>query len=370
MTILCAEARFSLADPDALLRALREHLVEHHATVSERDGATLIALDGSEAALRLMAGELLARVEAPSLAGLQAMKLAIASHVVELAPAGSAPAISWQGDGSGPSLLPDFRILTVTGTERLTPHMRRIRFRGEDLARFDSLEALHVRLFIPPAGLAEPIWPMVGEDGLVNQPPAEQRPAVRKYTIREIDAAAGTLAIDFVLHGDVGPGSAFAERAAAGDRIGMAGPGGRGLREAERYLFLADETGLPAVARMLANLPGDAQGLALIEVADAQEQQALEAPAGVTIRWLHRDRAKADAAPQLLEEFEALDWEQDGPGTYVWAAMEHDTFRLLRAAARQRLRPNLDQHLIVSYWRNGLSEEQHALEKKAAARAA
>ena len=370
MTILCAEARFSLADPDALLRALCEHLVEHHATVSERDGGTLIALDGSEAVLRLMTGELVARVEAPSLAGLQAMKLAIASHVVELAPPGGAPAISWQGDGSGPSLLPDFRILTVTGTERLTPHMRRIRFRGENLARFDSLEALHVRLFIPPAGLAEPVWPMVGEDGLVNQPPAEQRPAVRKYTIREIDAAAGTLAIDFVLHGDVGPGSAFAERAAVGDRIGMAGPGGRGLREAERYLFLADETGLPAVARMLANLPGDAQGLALIEVADAQEQQALEAPAGVTIRWLHRDRAKADAVPQLLAVFEALDWEQDGPGTYVWAAMEHDTFRQLRVAARQRLRPNLDQHLIVSYWRNGLSEEQHALEKKAAARAA
>lgn len=370
MTILCAEARFSLADPAALLHALCEHLTEHHATVSERDGATLIALDGSEAVLSLAEGELFARVEAPNLAGLQAMKLAIASHVVELAPAGSVPAISWKGDGGGPSLLPDFRVLTVTSTETLTPHMRRIRFRGEDLARFDSLEALHVRLFIPPAGLAEPVWPMLGEDGLISQPPPEQRPAVRKYTIREIDVATGTLAIDFVLHGDAGPGSAFAERARAGDRVGMAGPGGRGLRAAERYLFLADETGLPAVARMLANLPGDAQGLALIEVADAQEEQALEAPAGVTIRWLHRDRADAGAAPQLLAAFDALYWEQDSPALYVWAAMEHESFRQLRAVARQRLRPVLDQHLIVSYWRNGLSEEQHALEKKAAARAA
>ena len=369
MTILCAEARFSLAEPAALLRALCEHLVEHHATVSEREGATLIALDGSVAVLRLVEGELLARVEAPNLAGLQAMKLAIASHVVELAPAGSAPAISWQGDGSGPSLLPDFRVLTVTDTETLTPHMRRIRFHGEDLARFDTLEALHVRLFIPPAGLAEPVWPMLSEDGLINQPPPEQRPAVRKYTIREIDVAAGTLAIDFVLHGDTGPGSAFAERARAGDRIGMAGPGGRGLREAERYLFLADETGLPAIARMLANLPGAARGLAVIEVADAQEEQVLQAPAGVTVRWLHRDQAESDAAPQLLAAFEALDWEQDGPSLYVWAAMEHEAFRQLRSATRQRLRPDLDQHLIVSYWRNGLSEEQHALEKKAAARA-
>lgn len=370
MTILCAEARFSLADPAVLLHALCEHLTEHHATVSERDGATLIALDGSEAVLRLAEGELLARVEAPNLAGLQAMKLAIASHVVELAPAGRAPAISWHGDGIGPSLLPDFRVLTVTGTERLTPHMRRIRFRGEDLARFDSLEALHVRLFIPPAGLAEPVWPMLSEDGLITQPLAEQRPAVRKYTIREIDVAAGTLAIDFVLHGDAGPGSAFAERARAGDRIGMAGPGGRGLRDAERYLFLADETGLPAVARMLASLPREARGLALIEIADAQEEQALDAPDGLMVRWLHRDRTSTGATPSLLEAFEALDWEQDGPGLYVWAAMEHEGFRQLRVAARQRLRPARDQHLIVSYWRNGLSEEQHALEKKAAARAA
>lgn len=370
MTTLSAEARFSLADPAALLRALCEHLAEHHATVSEREGATLIALDASHAVLQVAEGVLSARVEAPDLAGLQAMKLAIASHVIELAPPGSVAGISWEGDGSSPSLLPDFQLLTVTGTELLTPHMRRIRFRGEDLARFDSLEALHVRLFIPPAGLAEPAWPMLGEDGLVSQPPADRRPVVRKYTIREIDVAAGTLAIDFVLHGDAGPGSAFAERAAAGDLIGMAGPGGRGLREAERYLFLADETGLPAVARMLASLPREAQGQAFLEIADAQEEQALDAPAGFVIRWLHRDQAAPGGTPPLLQAFEELDWEQDEPGLYVWAAMEHEAFRQVRAAARQRLRPARDQHLIVSYWRNGLSEEQHTLEKKAAARAA
>lgn len=369
MTILRAEAHFTLADPAAVLRSLCEHMIEHEAVVSEQDGATLIVMGASRAVLRAAEGRLEACAEAPDLAGLQEMKLAVASHVVELAPPGSVAGSGWSGDGSGPSLLPDFRVLTVTGTEPLTPLMRRIRFRGEDLARFASLEALHVRLFFPPAGLAEPVWPMLGEDGLVSQPPAEQRPAVRKYTIREIDVAAGTLAIDFVLHGDAGPGSAFAERAAAGDRIGMAGPGGRGLRDAERYLFLADETGLPAVARMLASLPRDAQGLAFLEVADAQEEQALAAPAGFEIRWLHRDKVAPGTAP-LLQAFEELDLEQEGPGLYLWAAMEHETFRQLRAAARQRLRPARDQHLIVSYWRNGLSEEQHALEKKAAARAA
>jgi NADPH-dependent ferric siderophore reductase len=124
-----------------------------------------------------------------------------------------------------------------------------------DLARYDTLEALHVRLFVPPPGLSEPAWPMIGADGLLQAPPEGQRPAIRKYTIREIDVAAGTLAIDFVLHDDAGPGSAFAASVQIGDRIGMAGPGGRGLKQAERYLFVADETGLPALARMLAHLP-------------------------------------------------------------------------------------------------------------------
>jgi hypothetical protein len=81
MTLLSAEARFSLADPTALLRALCEHLVEHHATVSERDGGTLIALDGSEALLRLAKGELFARVEAPDLAGLRSPAMSSSSRL-------------------------------------------------------------------------------------------------------------------------------------------------------------------------------------------------------------------------------------------------------------------------------------------------
>jgi NADPH-dependent ferric siderophore reductase len=273
----------------------------------------------------------------------------------------------WIGDGSGPALPADFRVLTVTGVETITPHMRRIRFRGENLARFDALEALHVRLFIPPEGLAEPIWPMIGEDGLLMQAPAETRPVVRKYTIREIDAGAGTLAIDFVLHDDAGPGSAFALRAQAGDRIGMAGPGGRGLKPAERHVFLADETGLPAVARMLENLPAEAVGQVFLEVADAAEEQPLRHPEGIAVTWLHRKGAAPGSLPLLQQAFAALEWPAEGPPTYLWAAAEHAAFKTIRAASRSKLRPERDQNLVVSYWRNGASEDQHVAAKKAEA---
>ncbi|WP_439495696.1 DUF2218 domain-containing protein [Bosea sp. (in: a-proteobacteria)] len=359
--------RLTLARPEDALGLLCSHLAEHEAVVTRLDDRTRISLGKSEAWLTVRDETVDIVIEAPGLAELKEMKWAIASHLAEFAPPGATTGLRWSGDASGPSLPPDFRVLTVIGTEQITPHMRRIRFRGEDLARFDTMEALHVRLFIPPAGLADPAWPLLGDDGILRQPPPERRPAIRKYTIREIDAAAGTLAIDFVVHDDAGPGSAFALRAGTGDVLGMAGPGGRGLKQADRYLFLADETGLPAVARMLESLPRTARGLAIIEIADPGEQQPLDAPDGVAIRWLHRDGAAPGGATLLPDAFAALDWPPEGERLYLWAALEYAAFRQIRSAARERLRPGQDEHLIVSYWRSGMAEEQHAAQKKLAA---
>lgn len=370
MSRLFAETTIALAEPQTVLDPLCAHLRDHDAQICHGPSQTLIVLGQGEARLRIHPGELTVAVEAPDLASLQELKRAIASHVVEFARSDAATVIAWTGDGQAPSLPPDFRVLTVIATERLSPNMKRIRFSGVDFARYESLEALHVRLFFPPAGLAEPTWPMLGTDGLLQLPPPDQRPAVRKYTIRQIDVAAGTVAIDFVLHDDAGPGSAFAAGARPGDRIGMAGPGGRGLKSAGRYLFICDETGLPAVARMLENLADDAQGLALIEVADRSEELPLVAPSGVTIRWLHRDASAPGARSPLLEAFDELPWNPDGPGVYLWSATEHDVFRHVRSAAKARLRSGLDQHLIVSYWRDGMSEDVHAAEKRTASRAA
>lgn len=362
--MLSTSTRLTLPEPEQVLAPLCAHLVEHDAVITRGSERTEIVLGGSRARLDVAGSRLDIAVEAPDLPGLQEMKVAIVTHLAEFAPPGSTDGMRWSGDGTGTSLPPDFRVLTVTGTREITPHMRRIHFRGVDLARFDTLEALHVRLFIPPAGVSEPAWPQIGEDGKVMQPPPERRPAIRKYTIREIDAAAGTLAIDFVVHEDAGPGSAFAARARAGDVIGMAGPGGRGLKLADRYLFLADETGLPALARMLENLPENAHGQAIIEIADAKEAQGLTAPRGISVRWLHRGGAGPGSNSLLQDAFDAFDWPAEGPGLYLWSATEHASFRHIRAAARQKLRAGTDEHLIVSYWRAGMSEEQHAAEKK------
>ncbi len=352
----------AVPDPSRLLERLCAHLADHDVSVAVADDAARVVLGRARGTVRVAGAGLEATVSAPDLAALRALRATIASHVLEFAPSGTAPVISWEGDGCGEGPPPDFRLLTVVGTQTLTPHMRRIHFRGEGLGHLDTLEALHVRLFLPPPGVGEPAWPVMDENGRLLEQPAERRPAIRKYTIRSINVDAGDLAIDFVLHDDAGPGAAFAATARPGDVIGVAGPGGRGLRQAERYVFLTDETGLPAVARMLEALPETASGLVLAEVADAADVQPLKAPDDVTVRWLCRN---ARGGAPLVEAFGALVWPENGPGVYLWAACEHEAASLIRAGARTRLRAGRDQHLIVSYWRAGMAEEQHARRKLA-----
>ncbi|MGV8584389.1 siderophore-interacting protein, partial [Pseudomonas aeruginosa] len=88
------------------------------------------------------------------------------------------------------------------------------------------------------------------------------RPPMRTYTIRALRAEQEEVDVEFVLHGENGPASAWATHARIGDRLQLAAPnrqygddpGGyewkppAGVRH---ILLIADETALPAVAGIL-----------------------------------------------------------------------------------------------------------------------
>lgn len=266
---------------------------------------------------------------------------------------GEGAAIVWTGDVETGALFADFREIRVTAVRDLTPRLRRITFRGRDLGRFAGSDNLHVRLYLPPPGLEVPSWPRPAPDGRPVLPEPERRPAVRYYTLRRVDADAGALDIDVVLHGDDGhsgeaPGAGFARRARPGDLCGMSGPYGLGVSPASWYLLGGDETALPAIARILEELPGDARGTALIEVEDATDELPLQAPAGVAIRWLHR-RSAAAARP-LVEAVRALTLPADSATLFAWVACEFDDLARLRACLRGR-GVDRDRMLAVAYWR-------------------
>jgi NADPH-dependent ferric siderophore reductase len=354
---LHAWTRLRLENADHVIAELCAHMLEHNAE-HMRDGSTsIIRLSGSRARIAREGADIVISVVAPDLQGLYFMRLAIASHIVEFA-VGQALAIRWEGDGAEITRPPNFSLLRVAGIANLTPKMRRITFESADTDRFLPLDALHLNLLLQREGSSDPQWPEVGPDGIIRWSDLSRRPVMRKYTVRSIDATSGRLAIDFVRHADAGPGSEFAERAKAGDVIGALGPGGGGLVAADWYLLAGDETALPAIARMAENLPLGSRAVILLEVEDEGEIQPLSPSVPAEIRWLCRRQTDAAPGVLLMRAIRDLEFPSDGERIYAWAASEFEAFRQIREHFRRERKLTKTEHLVVSYWRKGKSEDQ------------
>jgi NADPH-dependent ferric siderophore reductase len=356
MTQFVARARVALADPQAVIAALCEHMAEHGGAVDERNGGHVLRLGGARVRFTQEGGATVIEAVTASLEDLYYARMMVASHILEFAE-GRPPAIEWSGDGGDLQRPPNFRILQVVGTRDVTPRMRRITLSGPEIARFATMSALHLNILVQHPDLAEPQWPTVGANGLIRWLDPQRRPFFRKYTVRSLNLAAGTLDIDFVLHADTGPGSAFAETARSGDRIGVVGPGGGGLVEADWYLFAGDETALPAIARMLEQLPERARGRALIEVADAGEIQPIDCKAQIAVEWLCRDGAAAGTTRLLADAVRAVPL-PDGTRIFAWAGCEFEAFRAIRSHLRETRGLRKEDHLVVAYWRLGKGGDQ------------
>lgn len=143
--------------------------------------------------------------------------------------------------------------MTVERVTDVTPHMRRITLSGSDLGRY-ATNGSHLMLFVPPEGIAKPEWPVPGEDGLPVRSADNRQPQMRTCTVRRLDPEAGTIDVDFVLHGDHDLGSRWALNARPGDVIGVRGPTGHRRPEVDWCLLVGDETALPVIARTLESL--------------------------------------------------------------------------------------------------------------------
>ena len=200
------------------------------------------------------------------------------------------------------------RELTIAEVLRLTPHMIRVTLRGDELADFASAAADdHIKVLVPGA---------------------KDEPEMRDYTPRSFDTARRELVIDFVDHGD-GPASSWARGAKAGETLKIAGP--RGSRviagDIANWVFIGDETALPAIGRFVEELPAGVRANALIAVPEPADEQKLESAADLNIRWLHRPLADAAKPAPLLDALREL---QLAPETFVWIAAEAAVARALR----------------------------------------
>lgn len=169
---------------------------------------------------------------------------------------------------------PAYRLFNVElkRREQLSPALTRFVFGGPEVAEMKTLAAdQRIKIFFPDASGQPPSLPGGSEwyQAYRSVEPA-RRPPMRTYTIRALRAEQEEVDVEFVLHGENGPASAWATHARIGDRLQLAAPnrqygddpGGyewkppAGVRH---ILLIADETALPAVAGILEELAGEAE---------------------------------------------------------------------------------------------------------------
>ncbi|HJH22015.1 MAG TPA: siderophore-interacting protein [Pseudomonas lactis] len=240
------------------------------------------------------------------------------------------------------------RRLQVLRVVDITPRMRRVTLGGPELAGFVSLGSDdHIKLLFPQnaqeqAALESPSFSIKG-DG--------PQPAMRDYTPRRYDLSIGELDIDFVLHGD-GPASTWAEQVQVGQHLYIGGPRGSMIVPDifDSYLLIGDETAIPAIARRLEELPAGRKVLAVIEIADAAEQQVLSSAAKVEVIWVLRGQ------DDLLDVVRNLTVPS---GTlYSFVATETKLSRQVRRVLLDTHKVNEEYLKAVGYWRAEGSDEE------------
>lgn len=244
---------------------------------------------------------------------------------------------------------------SVLRREQLSPHMVRVILGGDGLAQFATrgLTDHYVKLLFltPGTDYPEPF----DLRRIREEFPREQWPTTRTYTVRSWDAETRELAIDFVVHGDEGLAGPWAAHAQPGDVLHFSGPGGGYAPdpEADWHLFAGDESALPAIAAALEDLPEHAVAHVFIEVADATEEQKLDAPAGVSVTWLHRGASPIGARlVGAVSEFEF-----PGGTPHVFVHGEAAFVKALRRLLRVERGLSLDRLSISGYWRLGHDED-------------
>ena len=246
---------------------------------------------------------------------------------------------------------PRRRLLTVQDVDRITPQMARVTL-GGDLAGFVSASYDdHVKVFVPLPGRNAPTLPEPGPDGSV--PEGVARSPGRDYTPRCYDLIRQELVIDFALH-DAGPATSWAAQAAPGQQVAVGGPRGSFVvpDDFDWYLFVGDETALPAIGRRLEELRPGAHAIVVGAVTGAAEQQEFQSRASIDINWVHRPLSRAEDPAALLDALRAVTLPASGDG-YAWAAGESQTAKLLR---RHLLDDRgLDKTWVkaAGYWKRG-----------------
>ena len=276
---------------------------------------------------------------------------------------------------------PVLRHVSVSAVRRVTARIVRVTLAGPELDGFVALgPADHIKVFLPDPVTGEPVTPAPGPAPLtigsargsgapgsvVPGAGGAPRPAPavvsRDYTPLAYRPADGVgrpeLDVDFVVHGDEGPASAWAGKAGPGDRLAIAGPRGSRLvpEGIDELLLVVDETAFPAASRWLRLAPPQVPVTLILDVADRDARAYFDGVPGAdqasfVVAYRGGDGGELERAVRGLSPF--------GAGTYIFLAGEATGLVPLRRYLRRELGLPPEQMWASGYWKRGVAALDH-----------
>lgn len=251
------------------------------------------------------------------------------------------------------------RRLFVLRVADVTPGMRRVTIGGEKLDAHVAENGFPVdafrstgwddefKLILPDPATGE-FTPPAQAEGTLDWS-AGTFSDTRTYTVRRWDESSGEIDVDIVKHGS-GPATTWGYSCAVGDPIHIAGPKKSfGIPDVEWLLIAGDETALPAIGRLLEELPAGRKAEVVIEVGERSHIQDLNTDGDVSITWLSRDGKPAGTTTLMFDALRALEWRSDD--VFAWVAGETLTLTPIRRWLRNEKGLTKDRVEVAGYWR-------------------
>ena len=230
------------------------------------------------------------------------------------------------------------RTATVASVEQLTPVMLRIIFTSNEFNDFESAAPDdHVKMAFP-------------------QPGAE--PAKRDFTPRSFNSES--LTIDFALH-DSGPAIDWAKKAKVGDSMTIGGPRGSSVvaDDFDWYLFIGDETALPAIGRWVEQLRSGVPVATFVVTENAHDQQAFKTATDHKDVWVVRSKGTDDATALLKE---LAGYEAPKGDGFIWIAAEAAVAKTLRDHFLNERQHPKAWVKAAGYWKRGVADANMKIE--------
>lgn len=248
----------------------------------------------------------------------------------------------------------------VTRVADLGAGMRRITVGGGDLTGYEPLPNPDQFLYL--------LAPPPGQDELAVDADTFSweayylldeavRPVGAYYTVRHHRPEAAEIDLDVVLHGGTGPASRWAMGARPGTPVALWGPrttftppGFPDDADVDRYLLVADETGLPAVEVILGWLPAGIGADVVAEVDGPAGHRPLTDRPDVAVHWVHRHGAAPGTTTALVDGVRALPAPTGRP--YVWGGAESRAMTAVRRHLRHEVGLPRERVSLTPYWRH------------------